>query len=181
MECFKLVVLFLVDQLLLLIESALMYFNKYAFCYVAAYGDSFMASGEKVVRLFTRRGWLGIINDNLISNVLFLGMIICAVLNAAVGAIAGTFLGPTLLAWSDSPVGTCAVIGGVAGSVIGLILSSALDAGVSMVFVCFAEGEEALQKNHPREHAELSAAWNECYPTVAVRSDHAELAMAHAI
>ena len=43
------------DYMLELIEAAIQYFNKYAFCYVAAYGNDFMSSGRSVMELFQRR------------------------------------------------------------------------------------------------------------------------------
>lgn len=42
-------------RLLEWVEQALLYFNKYAFCYVAAYGTSFIESGRRVTELFERR------------------------------------------------------------------------------------------------------------------------------
>jgi hypothetical protein len=44
-----------VDYILQLIEAAIQYFNKYAFCYVAAYGNDFKSSGRSVMDLFQRR------------------------------------------------------------------------------------------------------------------------------
>jgi hypothetical protein len=45
----------IVDALLQLLEGAMLYFNKYAYCYVAAYGDDFVTSGKNVMALFGRR------------------------------------------------------------------------------------------------------------------------------
>lgn len=44
-----------VDYILSLVESAAQYFNKYAYCYVAAYGHDFMTSGHLVMKLFHKR------------------------------------------------------------------------------------------------------------------------------
>ena len=44
-----------VDKLLQWLESLLVYFNKYAFCYVAAYGLPFIESGRRVSDLFYKR------------------------------------------------------------------------------------------------------------------------------
>ena len=120
------------------------YLNKYAFCYVAAYGHGFVDSGRHVIRLFTERGWLGIINDDLVSNVLLLGVLLCAIVNALVGVLFGEIFGSKLSLGVDNPPATLALIGGAAGAVVGLIISNVIDSGVSMVFVCFAEGEHVL-------------------------------------
>lgn len=44
-----------VDYILGAIESVILYFNKYAFSYVAAYGENFVTSGRNVMELFSRR------------------------------------------------------------------------------------------------------------------------------
>ena len=44
-----------VDFILRLVETAVQYFNKYAYCYVAAYGHDFMTSGHLVMKLFHKR------------------------------------------------------------------------------------------------------------------------------
>ena len=51
LECF----LSIANILLEWIEQAVQYFNKYAYCYVAAYGLSFLQSGRLVTGLFTSR------------------------------------------------------------------------------------------------------------------------------
>ncbi len=43
------------EWLLNWVEGALRYFNMYAYCYVAAYGLDFVASGRQVTSLFQRR------------------------------------------------------------------------------------------------------------------------------
>jgi hypothetical protein len=47
--------LMVLDTLLSWIEQAMQYFNKYAYCYVAAYGTDFLASGRLVTALFYSR------------------------------------------------------------------------------------------------------------------------------
>lgn len=48
-------VICILDCLLSCLESIVVYFNKYAFCYVAAYGTDFIASGKNVMVLFEER------------------------------------------------------------------------------------------------------------------------------
>lgn len=43
------------DFLLRCLEDVFRYFNKYAYCYVAAYGHGFMQSGKQVTELFANR------------------------------------------------------------------------------------------------------------------------------
>lgn len=51
----QLCVFCVLECLLKYLERALEYFNRYAFCYVAAYGLSFLESGKQVTGMFTRR------------------------------------------------------------------------------------------------------------------------------
>lgn len=53
--CLVGVLLMVLDWLLDLLEQAVKYFNKYAYCYVAAYGLGFVQSGRLVTSLFTNR------------------------------------------------------------------------------------------------------------------------------
>lgn len=43
------------EAILACLESVMVYFNKYAFCYVAGFGEDFFESGKQVVRLFAER------------------------------------------------------------------------------------------------------------------------------
>lgn len=47
--------LLVLDTVLQIIERAAVYFNRYAYCYVAAYGYDFITAGRKVTELFERR------------------------------------------------------------------------------------------------------------------------------
>ena len=142
--CLKVCLLFAVETILSFFERIMSYLNKYAFCYVAAYGYGFVDSGRHVIRLFSERGWLGIINDDLVSNILFLGVFLCTVVNALVGVLFAEIFNSRLSPQLDNPPATFALIGGAAGAVVGLIIGNVIDSGVSMVFVCFAEGEHVL-------------------------------------
>merc|ERR1719261_2146303 len=64
------------------VESLVQYINRYAFVYVGLYGHDFCAAGSHVFGLFNHRGWIDtVLNDNLISNALFYGAIIIALVN----------------------------------------------------------------------------------------------------
>jgi hypothetical protein len=47
--------MYLIDSFLFFIEKAFVYFNKFAFCYVAAYGMDFKNASKKVSELFEER------------------------------------------------------------------------------------------------------------------------------
>ena len=58
--------------------------NKWSFSYIGMYGYSFSQGGEKAIQLFETREWLGVVNDNLIHNVLLMASIV-------IGGSAGIF------------------------------------------------------------------------------------------
>ena len=135
-ECLRLCLLVVLEQLLSVTESLMVYFNKYAFCYVAAYGSSFLDSGRRVISLFSSKGWLAVVNDSLVSNVLLLCVILMAITSSLVGIVVA-------FTWHDAvknPIVLGGSLGFIVGAIMGSMISTALDSSVSMVFVCFAEG-----------------------------------------
>jgi len=149
------------------LDEAVQYFNKYAYCYVAAYGVGFVSSGRLVSSLFYSRGWTAIINDNLISRALSCGVIALTVANMICGVLF-SFIVDMAYAKSMNDIGTLALIGGLVGAVtglvVGIVLTNALDSAVAMVYVCFAESPAALQKNHPEVYNVLRNKWDTMHP-----------------
>lgn len=136
----------IVECLLGLIERAMTYFNKYAYCYVAGYGMGFIESAQKVTRLFIDKGWTTIVNDNLVGNAFTFAMFGMAALSALFGFFSTLFLGPLLegVGISD-PYILLSVIGALMGFAVAVVLTNALSSGVAMVFVCMAESPNALR------------------------------------
>jgi len=56
-----------IELLLSWIQAIVEYFNRWAFTYVAVYGDDFVSAGKATNALFKRRGWTSIIADQLCS------------------------------------------------------------------------------------------------------------------
>mmetsp|Transcript_18601 Transcript_18601/g.22055 ORF Transcript_18601/g.22055 Transcript_18601/m.22055 type:complete len:492 (-) Transcript_18601:31-1506(-) len=74
----------LLDWLLGILHRLASIFNRFAFVYVAVYGDDFATSGRSAHDLFRSRGIEAVVGDSLISNVLALGGMVS-------GAIVGLF------------------------------------------------------------------------------------------
>jgi hypothetical protein len=53
------------------------------------------------------------------------------------------------------------------------VMSSIISAAVHTVFVCFAQGPEALASTHPEHLARLGAAWVKFHPAVWASSGYA--------
>jgi hypothetical protein len=134
--------------LLKYVEHAMVYFNKYAFCYIAAYGMGFIESGKKVIQLFTDRGWTALINDNLVSNALIFALLGITGFSALLGAFLSLFFSLSLMEVGiKSPLATMSFVGGLIGFAVASVLVSTLNHGVAMVFVCMAENPGALKVN----------------------------------
>ena len=159
------VLICILDQILAWLEAAICYFNRYAFCYVAAWGKDYLSSGRDVMTLFTRRGWTAIINDDLISNVLSLSTIALSVLTGIIGYTFAFFVSNSLMSFGiEAPSSFLGMIGGAMGFGVGNVLVSLLHAAVSTIFVCCAEDPLALQKNHAFEFEVLMHTWESIHP-----------------
>lgn len=181
---FRVCILYTLEMLLACLESALRYINKYAYSYVAAYGYDFITSGRSVLQLFEQRGWATIINDDLISNALF----VFAIFMAVIGVLVGWLLTFILLTFhSDILIGVVkdassvstaytlgSVYGGLVGLIVGLLVVSILDSAVAMVYVCFAEDSATLQSHHPETFRDLSTKWSLFQPSMSFYSDDGE-------
>ena len=131
------------------------YFNKYAFTYVGIYGYSYMESGRRTHELFRTSGWTAVINDNLVSNALFMMSVTCAIITSIISyslpAISPSYFGSPSDSSSDSGVSastTLALWGFVTSLILTLGVSDVIVSGVCAVYVCVREGAEVLEVNH---------------------------------
>eukprot|EP01038_Epipyxis_sp_PR26KG_P009157 gene9157-12353_t len=168
-DCIVAAAKFILDR----IDWLLKYFNKYAYCYIAAYGTDFMTSGKQVTNLFIKRGMMGVINDDLIGRAMFLGTIIISLFSSLVGIALTYSLHTSILSISkndgyDVSIPTILFIGGLTGMLIGWLIGSLLtitiESAVAMVFVCFAENPSSLQTNHLEVYNNLCSKWARAYP-----------------
>jgi hypothetical protein len=144
------------------IEYSLKYFNKYSFCYVAAYGTPFMESGKKVSNLFYNRGWTAIVNDNFVSGTLTIGMILTVCVMSGIGYLVGR---PFAIADQNAQLAFAAA-GGLIGYAVSIVVLGVVESAVAMVFVCLAESPHSLQINHPDTYAALDYTWALFHPTI---------------
>ena len=140
------------EFLLHLVEKALKYFNKYAYCYVAGYGMGFLESASKVTTLFQEKGWTAIVNDNLVSNALTFAVLGMTAVTAVLGAFSSIFLRvPLERVGVTDPLIVLSIVGALMGFAVSIVLTNALSSGVAMVFVCMAENPDALKVSKKTE------------------------------
>ncbi|KAJ1568675.1 putative choline transporter, neither null mutation nor overexpression affects choline transport, partial [Nowakowskiella sp. JEL0078] len=121
--------------LLQMIENLVEYFNTYAFAQVAIYGKDFITAAKDTWILVKSHGVDAIINDNLISNVLFVGSMICGLICGIIGfvylSISGINPNTASGTWAIIIIG-CVLIGLTEFGVLNTIITS----GVVTTFVC---------------------------------------------
>lgn len=146
------------------LEMWLRFINRYAFVYVAIYGDDFRTAGKKVQAMFEARGfWATVVNDLVLDRCLSLGLCAVALLSGAAGyGIGAVALG----GGSSSAAVGLAVFGVVVGLLMASVAMGAAESAVACVYVAFGEEPGALKTNHPAEFDNLYRGWNHLYPEV---------------
>jgi len=149
------------ECLLRQVERWVQYINKFAFTYVAIYGDDFLTAGRRVRDLFTKRGfWNTVLNDFVLERVFFMG-----VLGIACSTGAATCATARLAFGFDPHQSLLLALCGLGvGLLLANVATGCLASGVATVYVAFAEKPDALQRNHPREFDALYQGWHHAYP-----------------
>lgn len=149
-----------------IVEDVMIYFNRYAFIYCAAYGTNFLTGGKRAMHLFSTRGWEAIINDNLISNALGVGRVAVALVTMIFSLLLSPWFADGLEEGGiENPAIWLALSGLILGFVVGGLLSNLIESAVAAVFVYFAEDPVILQENHPGTHDDLIKPWLQIHPT----------------
>ena len=152
-----------VDCALWCLDAYTRFLNRYAFVFVAMYGQTFAEAGAHVDDLFVRRGfWNTVVNDWVLSNVLMVSTLGIGLLTALFGYL----LGQVALLHPSSHAGLLGLIGLAVGTLAAHVTFGAVSSGVATVYVAFAEDPTALKENHPDAFEELFEGWNSAYPHV---------------
>ena len=117
------------------------YFNKYAYCYIATYGYDFKKSGQCEMRLLGATGWMDIIEKEHGSQLVVVPYLCMTALMPLVYELLSD---PSFPSYDKEVFVVLPFVGGAAASAVGFVLSTIIDSGVSMVYVCYAEGEDTL-------------------------------------
>jgi Plasma-membrane choline transporter len=142
------------------LERLVSFFNKWSYVYIGLYGYDYLTAGQKVMALFGERGWIAIINDNLVNRVLVLA---CVVIGALTGCVGLFFSG-----WVSEFGGAATLVAfGVPfllGTAMASIFMGVVESAVDTVVVCFAEAPLEFERNHPGLFAQMATAWRQVYP-----------------
>ena len=144
------------DCLLQMLERALKWFNSYALCTTAIYGDSFLESAKKTGQLFRAHLFTALINDDLSGAVLFCG----AFLSGSVAGIVGLIWGAAKDAEGYIVMGILAFI---VGFLVATLAMSVIRSAVTTTFVCWASDPATLNHNRPVEFGRIIEAGQSKY------------------
>ena len=154
------------------IDDCLRFINRYAFCYVAIYGYSFVEAGKLTIRrLFSQRGFSAIINDNLISNCLTICAALVGLATAGIGAFIAFLSEDLQNVWGGDENVACnamAVIGLFFGFLIALVVMNVVFSAVASIFVMVFENLDALYNNHTEDYRQLLHAMEIYIPDAAI-------------
>lgn len=131
-----------------IIESMVEYFNRYAYIEIALYGKPYLAAAKDTWRMFKNRGIDALINDSLVSMTLTWGAYVVGLLCSLFSYL---YLRLTKPSYNDQGQYTAPVLlfAFLIGVQLSLTLSSAIEAGVSTIFVGLAEDPQVLAIRAP--------------------------------
>ncbi|KAL4073935.1 plasma-membrane choline transporter-domain-containing protein [Scleroderma yunnanense] len=130
------------------IESLVEYFNRYAYIEIALYGKPYLQAAKDTFRLFQDRGIDALVNDSLVGTTLIFGAYVVGLLCSLFAYLYLRFTHPSYNSEGQytAPVVLFAFLIGLQCS---LTLSSAIEAGVSTIFVGLGEDPQVLAMRAP--------------------------------
>lgn len=146
------------------IESAVEFFNRFAYSYVGCYGYSFVTASRHVFQLFAKKGWSAIVNDNLTGNVFWLGNIVIGAVTAYIAIQILSDSDATALAILQHPDAFVGFFGFVVGYAVNNLFMAVVASAVTTVFVLWAEDPRGWQLTRPDHYEDLHRAWLKIYP-----------------
>ena len=152
-----------VEAILAVLESIVIYFNKWAMIYVGLYGYDYLTSGTKVVALFRERGWTAIINDHLVTRALSLVAVVIGALTGCMGMALASATG-WVSDFGDSALPLAFFLPFICGLALSVILLSVVASAVDTIVVSFAESPLEMERNHPGLYVQMSNAWAQAFP-----------------
>lgn len=125
---------------LALLDRLVVYFNRYALCFVAIHRTDFLTASKTATALFVQRGFTTLLNDDIIDVVLQIGHLIIGIVAMCVGYVYGRLSG---VGYAYTVLLT--VFGFAAGYLISVVALSTVSSAVATVYVCYVERPLQLQ------------------------------------
>lgn len=148
------------DKLLMILDRIIVYFNKYAFSYVAIEEYDYIRASFAATTLLRARGFTALLNDDLLDFVVYISNIFIACVTMIASYIFAKVVRlPTVYLY------LLVCFGFFCGYVMGAVVLSTISSAITAVYVCFARDPVAFQQTHPHLYAPLATAWNKIFPT----------------
>jgi hypothetical protein len=135
-RCFVRVIAFLLSVL----DRLVVYFNRYALCFVAVYRYDFLQASAAASALFQQRGYSMLLNDDIIDVVLNIGHFIIGTISMCVGYVYGRVSGV-----GHAYTVLLTVFGFAVGYLISIVALSTISSAVATVYVSYVGNPLALQ------------------------------------
>jgi len=144
-----------------ILQNLIEYFNRYAYIEIALYGKPYIAAAKDTWRLFKDRGIDALVNDSLVGMTLTWGAYAIGLLCSLFAYLFLRFTAPSYNA-SGQYTAPILLFSFLIGLVCSLTMSSAIEAGVSTIFVGLGEDPQVLSIRAP----ELFSMIADAYPDV---------------
>ncbi|KAH9485401.1 Protein PNS1 [Psilocybe cubensis] len=144
-----------------MLQSLVEYFNRYAYIEIALYGKPYIKAAKDTWRLFKDRGIDALVNDSLVGMTLTWGAYAIGVLCSLFGYLYLRFTAPS---YNSEGQYTAPIVlfSFLIGMVCSMTMGSAIEAGVSTIFVGLGEDPQVLAIRAP----ELFSMIAQAYPDV---------------
>ena len=127
-------------NLLHILDRMIVYFNRYAFCFVAIEGQDYMTASSTAVQLFKSRGFTTLLNDDIIDLLIQISTIMIGLLTMI---LAYVYCKSVILSKTYSYL--LALFAFFCGYVMSTVLLSTMSSAVTTVYVSFAKNPQDLE------------------------------------
>ena len=169
----------ILECILSLLEDIIEYFNQWAYVLIGIYGYNYLESGRRVMELFRARGWTAIITNDLVGYVLSFTSVVVGILTGLCAVIieslasSGNERGVSFFVGDVGSDATARWIAFFIGIFVGIFTSSimmnVLKGAVNTIIVCYADGPQKLEQNHPQMTYNMAKSWVSVFPECGVR------------
>ncbi|OAQ69949.1 protein PNS1 [Pochonia chlamydosporia 170] len=154
--------------LISLLEWALEFLNKYAFCHIALYGKAYFPAAKDTWNMIKDRGIDALINECLIGPVLSFGAMFVALATALLAYLYLQFTDP---AYNSSGSFTAVIMAFafLIGFQIALIFTTPISSGIDTIFVAAGWDPQVMINDHPELYQEMVRLYPKVQQAIQVR------------
>lgn len=130
----------MIDYFLVLLDRIIVYFNRYAFCFVAIDEQDYISASFSAAALFRARGLTALFNDDLLDFVIYLSNVFIAIVS-----MIAAYIFAKVVKLPSVYLHLLVVFGFFCGFVMGAVVLSTISSAIIAVYVCFAKDPKAFE------------------------------------